>query len=105
GASVGMDFGPDHTLYVSNGGPFPVPGEATNVLRFDGAAGASLGVFADGGQITSPRSVVFGPDDNLYVADGNGPGQVLRFSGTTGAFLDAFVLPGSGGLSHPSAML
>jgi streptogramin lyase len=105
GDSVGMDFGPDHNLYVSNGGPFPVPGEATNVLRFDGVTGASLGVFADGGQITSPRSVVFGPDGNLYVADGNGPGQVLRFSGTTGAFLDTFVHPGSGGLSHPSAML
>jgi hypothetical protein len=31
--------------------------------------------------------------------------SVVRFDGTTGAFMDAFVTPGSGGLNGPKQML
>jgi hypothetical protein len=103
-SSGNMDFGPDHNLYVSNG-LFSPKNKANNVLRFDGASGALLGDFADSGQLTDPRGVIFGPEGDLYVADGNGSGSVLRYDGQTGAFLDMFVPPGGGGLSHPSAML
>jgi hypothetical protein len=103
-ASADMDLGPDHNLYVSSG-LFSKNNQANDVLRYDGATGAFMDDFADSGQLTDPRGVIFGPDGNLYVADGNGPGQVLRYNGTTGAFLDTFVSQGSGGLSHPSAML
>jgi streptogramin lyase len=99
-----MVLGPDHNLYVSNG-LFSQNNKDNNVLRYDGTTGAFLGDFADSGQLTDPRGVVFGRDGNLYVADGDGPGRVLRYDGQTGAFLDTFVPLSSGGLSHPSSML
>jgi hypothetical protein len=99
-SSADMDLGPDHNLYASNG-LFSFNNKANDVLRYDGTAGAFLGDFADSGQLTDPRGVIFGRDGNLYVADGNGPGRVLRYDGQTGAFLDTFVPTGSGGLSHP----
>jgi hypothetical protein len=99
-----IDFGPDHNLYVGNG-LFSGNNQANDVLRFGGTSGASLGVFADSGQLTDTRGVIFGPDGNLYVGDGNGPGKVVRYNGTTGAFLDTFVPLGSGGLSHPATCM
>src|SRR5207248_2976388 len=44
--------------------------------------------------------LVFGPDGNLYVVshDNN---SVLRYNGATGAFINAFVASGSGGLNAP----
>jgi hypothetical protein len=78
-------------------------------LQYDGATGTFRGVFASE-HITSPRGVLFGPDGNLYVANGNSPASgdpasVERFDGKTGAFLDYFVAPNSGGLAHPSYMV
>jgi hypothetical protein len=99
-----MDLGFDHDLYVSNG-LFSNNNKANDVLRYDGTTGVFLGAFADAGQLTDPRGVIFGSDGNLYVADGNGPGRVLRYDGRTGAFLDTFVPLGTGGLSHPSGTL
>src|SRR5262245_43008147 len=92
-SSVGMILGPDHDLYVSNH-LHPINngnGQTSSVLRFDGTTGTFLGVVADSSQVSSPRGIVFGPDGNLYVAEGEGPGTVLRFDGTTGAFIDDFV--------------
>jgi sugar lactone lactonase YvrE len=103
-SSASMDFGPDHNLYVSNG-LFSQNNKSNDVLRFDGTSGTFLGDFADSGKLTDPRAVIFGSDGNLYVADGDGTGQVLRYNGQTGAFLDVFVHPGAGGLNHPSSML
>jgi hypothetical protein len=105
--SVGMILGPDHNLYVSNHLE-PINngnGQTSSVLRFDGTTGTFLGVVADGSQVSSPRGIVFGPDGNLYVAEGKGPGTVLRFNGTTGAFIDDFVPTSSGGLAHPTSMV
>jgi hypothetical protein len=58
------------------------------------------------GGLARPRGSIFGPDANgdgisdLYVtsADTN---AVLRFNGVTGAYIDTFVTPGSGGLKSP----
>jgi hypothetical protein len=105
--SVGMILGPDHNLYVSNHLE-PINngnGQTSSVLRFDGTTGAFHGVVADSSQVSSPRGIVFGPDGNLYVAEGDGPGTVLRFDGMTGAFIDDFVPTSSGGLSHPTSMV
>jgi outer membrane protein assembly factor BamB len=103
-SSVDMDFGPGHNLYVSNG-LFSNQNRPNDVLKFRGTDGAFLSDFADSGQLTDPRGIIFGPDGNLYVADGLDHGQVLRYDGTTGAFIDTFVAPDSGGLSHPAQML
>ena len=44
--------------------------------------------------------LAFGPDGNLYVCSG-GTDSILRYNGSTGAFLNTFVTTGSGGLTGP----
>jgi DNA-binding beta-propeller fold protein YncE len=125
-APAGMVFGADGNLYVASGnwftssngpfysGDFP-PGA---VLRFEGPSGknpgAFLGTFVVGGSggLANPNGILFGPNGDLFVAScvesGTGgtliaePGtsQVLRYDGTTGAFLGTFVTPDSGGLKN-----
>jgi DNA-binding beta-propeller fold protein YncE len=48
------------------------------------------------GGLSSPGGITLGPDGNLYVASNNG--AVLRYNGTTGAYVSTFVSQGSGGL-------
>jgi streptogramin lyase len=97
----GLVFGRDGNLYVNS--------NLTNsVMRYDGTTGAPLpapgragAVFASGGELEGPAGLILGPDGNLYVGSQVGPTNksVVRFSGTTGEFLDIFVPPGSGGLN------
>jgi sugar lactone lactonase YvrE len=56
-----------------------------SIERFDLTTGASLGSFVLGGSggVVSPRSLSFGENGNLFVA--NGTGAVLQFDATTGA--------------------
>jgi hypothetical protein len=57
------------------------------------------------GGLANPSSIVFGPDGNAYVSStASGSNAVLRYDGTTGAFIDAFVPSGSGGLDGPYGM-
>lgn len=49
------------------------------------------------GGLSDPYGLVFGPGANLYVSSTD-TGEVLRYNGVTGAFIDAFVPAGSGGL-------
>jgi streptogramin lyase len=95
---LGVTFGSDGNLYVSIGD------FGTEVLRFDGTTGTPLGTFATGGGLFRPRGVEFGPDGNLYVAS-FGSDQVLRYEGATGAFIDAFIPAGIGGMDSPRFLL
>ncbi|REK17445.1 MAG: hypothetical protein DWQ37_06550 [Planctomycetota bacterium] len=85
-------FGPDGNLYVNSQG-------TDQVLRYNGATGAFIDVFASGGGLDRPIDLTFGPDGNLYVGNpGVIPsGNVLRYDGDTGAFIDVFAtVPGFG---------
>jgi glucose/arabinose dehydrogenase len=109
-----LTFGPDGNLYLtmwdSNSG-------AKGVMRYQGPQGGSPGAPLPGSGQTGanfiapstpgllrPLDVVFGPDGNLYVGDGQAFG-ILRFNGTTGAFIDTFVPAGRGGLTSPRGMV
>jgi hypothetical protein len=80
------------------------------VLRYD-QTGAFIDVFVPlgSGGLEDPRGLAFGTDGNLYVTSvvwspQQLVGQVLRYNGTTGAFIDVFVPPGSGGLNNPISL-
>jgi hypothetical protein len=51
-------------------------------------------VFASGGGLSLPGSLAFGRDGNLYVSSPGftttQPDMILRYNGTTGAFIDTF---------------
>jgi streptogramin lyase len=102
---AGLIFGPDGNLYVISGN--------NSILRYDGitadplpSPGNSGATFVQPGSgglsIANVGWLIFGPDRNLYVTSSGG---VLRFSGTTGEFIDAFVSPGSGGLTGPRGLV
>jgi WD40 repeat protein len=84
------------------GGFAYVSGERSNaVLRYDAASGAFDREFVAAGQILGPTGMAFGPDGALYVAS-SVEGSVRRFDGETGAPIDVFVAPRSGGLAFPT---
>lgn len=69
--------------------------EGNNVVIFDERTGRYGGEFipavSDLYTLTSPDDLTFGPDGNLYISIGNDTsGAILRFDGTTGAYLDRF---------------
>lgn len=91
-----------------------------SVLRYDAATGAFIDQFVPGnnsfpgaGGLVSPTGLAIGPDGNLYVGSGisaSGPAHpagVLRYNGTTGAFIDVFAtLPRiNGAEGSPKGML
>lgn len=70
---------------------------------FDIKTGASNGSFG-GANLTGPRGIAVGPDNNVYVSD-VGTKSVVEFNGATGAFIKTFVSSGSGGLNFPYGMM
>ena len=92
GDAAGLASGLDKNLYVVDS---TSPGAVT---KLNGTTGALISTLT-GGSLSDPEGIVFGPDHNLYVANGDGS-DVVRFNGTTGAFIDNFVSAGSGGLAN-----
>lgn len=99
---TGQLFGPDGNFYVSS--------LSTNqVMRYSGSTGAPLpsggnsgAVFAQGGGLSLPEGIVFGADGNLYVS-GALSNDVLKYNGTTGAFIGTFA--SGNGLSSPTGLV
>jgi glucose/arabinose dehydrogenase len=112
-APLGVGIGSDGNLYVATGNSGV--STANSILRYDATTGAFLDVFvpAGSGGLGTPNPVLFGPDGNLYVGSNyaHPPDQagtnttVLRYDGRTGAFLDTFVAPASGGLDGASNLI
>ncbi|MCH8275214.1 MAG: PEP-CTERM sorting domain-containing protein, partial [Armatimonadetes bacterium] len=77
-----------------------------SVRRYNGATGAFIDEFVPHGSggLSAPQGLLFGPDDNLYVASQN-TDNVLRYDGTTGVFIDQFVVSGDGGLDLPTYLI
>jgi hypothetical protein len=75
-------FGPDGDLFVFSAQP-----GAQKILRFDGDTGDFVNTFVDtgAGGFAGGFNMAFGPNGDLYVATGGA--NVLRFNGTTGAFV------------------
>lgn len=93
---------------VPAAGDLFVTSNSTNsVLRYDERTGQFLGAFVAGrpgehgpSGLLGPLDLTFGPDGNLYVAGNNARGQVLRFDGQSGAFLDVFAALPPGGVAR-----
>ncbi len=89
----GMAFGPDGNLYVNSF-------HTDEVLRFHGATGTFLDVFASGGGLQGPRGLTFGPDQDLYISSFF-TDEVIRYDGVTGTFIEVFA---DTGLSGPRGL-
>ena len=79
-----MAVGPDGNLYISS--------SLTNtVLKFDISTVTCLGTFisAGSGGLNNPRGLTFLPNGDLLVNSHNS-GQILRYNGTSGAFIGVF---------------
>jgi N-acetylneuraminic acid mutarotase len=121
GASDGL-AGPDGVAFGADGNLYVVSNGTSSILRFQGPSGASPGsplpakgqtganfVATGSGGLSNPADLVFGPDGYLYVSSqilpvGTSKQAVLKFNGTTGAFISTYVAPGAGGLIDPRGL-
>jgi hypothetical protein len=53
--------------------------------------------------LSNPLGITFGSDNNLYVSS-HASKNVLRYNGTTGAFIDTFIPADTGGLAFPARL-
>lgn len=95
-APSGIAFGPNGDLFVSSEW-------SDEILRFHAADGTPVGngEFVTGvPQVNGPLGIEFGPDGDLYISN-IANDSVVRVDGATGAYIEEFILPGSGGLNAP----
>src|SRR4051794_24962574 len=91
-----LTFGPDGNLYRLERGT----NVDRTVIKYNGVTGALIGTFVAGGvnQLSAfSTQLRFGPNGNLFVADGQ---KIQQFDGQTGAFLGQFTPSPSGGLTN-----
>lgn len=77
----GLAYGPDGNLYVASA-------DTSQVLRYNGQTGEFIDVFASQ-NINRAGYLSFGPDNYLYVS--NGDGRVTRYDSSSGEFVDVFI--------------
>ncbi|MCP3141476.1 Vgb family protein [Pyxidicoccus xibeiensis] len=92
---------PQRMAFDKKGNLLVVSIVGNNVVRYDGDTGAPLPAPGQPGAIFIPAieavTIAFGRDGRVYV--GTRDDDVRRYDGKTGAFIDVFVEPGSGGVS------
>ena len=105
----GIALGPNGNLYVvsNNVG-------LGWIEQFNPVTGASLGLFVNGdifpyGPYQVPNGITFGADGNCYstsmAIEEGGVTGVVRFDGTSGAFLGVVIAPDTNGLGTPNDVL
>jgi hypothetical protein len=110
-SSSGLDgaaflaFGPDGAMLIST---VTSTGTRDSVLKVDQAT-KTVTTFisnnpAENGGLAGAKSMTFGPDGALYIVSAR-THEVLRYDPVSGAFIDAFVTAGSGGVSSPATAL
>ncbi len=87
----GLAFGPNGNLFAVN--------KDDNVVEFDGATGAPIGVFAAGG-VERGNGLAFAPGGNLFVSS-YVTHNVVEYDGTTGELVRTI---GGGELYHPRGL-
>ncbi len=80
-----------------------VASSKTDSMMKYGTDGGFLLEFAKPGGSDYPVDPIIGPDGNLYLSGWNSD-DVLRYNPTTGAFIDEFVVAGSGGLDSAAGL-
>jgi streptogramin lyase len=104
-----LAFGPDGNLYVASQAD-----HNGTILKYNGVTGAFIGIFVahasggyDGGNGFTFRADGYIYASNIGHSDSALPNKnsILRFDGTTGAFVDVFVPAGSGGLVQPGGVV
>lgn len=72
--------------------------DSISAFDFSVSPPLSLGAFVASGSggLDGPTAMTFGPDEDLYVSS-RISGQVLHYSGSSGAFLEVFATPGGNG--------
>jgi hypothetical protein len=102
--ALGIVVGPDGDIFVASE-------EANMVLRYSGADGSYVGPFVvddprtkldETGGLSGPGAVLFAADGALLVSSFDSD-AILRYDGTSGAFVDVLVPTGTGGLDGPDA--
>lgn len=98
-----ITFGPDGKIYAVamlnwNDGEYEY-----GVIKIDPTTGEQSGPFLSTGNDYQDqlRHPTFGPDGHFYGVNQQG---VVRYHGTSGAFVDVFIPIGRGGLAQPTAL-
>lgn len=91
----GLTFDPSESYLLVTS---TTTGGAGDILKYDAATGAFIGVAASFG-LNTPKDVKFGPDGLIYVASG-GNDRIIRYT-ESGSYVDDFVPAGSGGMDDP----
>lgn len=97
---------PTGVAFDATGKAYVAQFDTDSVTKYS-STGTLLGNFVSpnsGGLDGPDLGATFGPDGNLYVPSFNS-GDVLRYNGTTGAFIDKFIAVGSGGLTQPRQII
>jgi sugar lactone lactonase YvrE len=83
-----MEIGADGNLYFTNHGSTG----GTNIWKYNSTSGAITAFATSGMPAHHTHGLAFGPDGNLYQIDLTN-NNIMRFNGTTGAFMGAFPVP------------
>lgn len=104
GGTTSLD-NPQGLVFDTVGRLYVTSHNSDEVLRHDPATDTfEVFVTAQSGGLDGPTHLAIGPDGYLYVSS-NVTNSVLRYDGESGAFIDAYIAPGLGGIAEAQGMV